>query len=204
MIIVGLVGKIAAGKSTVARALADLGAEVVDADRIAHEVLGDPDATRAIIKRFGPAVIDEAGHVRRPVLAEGVFGPSAAHDAALADLEAIVHPRVRQRIAQQLAEVAGMPESERKVVVLDVPLLVQVGLDARCDRIVLVECEENERQRRLDARGWPPMQRAARERAWARRYRPPPQKKTWVMDASGDSAYTQFQVGRFWDSLRRH
>lgn len=204
MIIVGLVGKIAAGKSTVARALEALGAEVVDADRIAHEVLAEPDGVREIVKRFGAVVTDQDGHVRRPFLAELVFGPTATHDAALADLEAIVHPRVRRLIEKRLTEVAGEPGAGDKVVVLDVPLLMQVGLDARCDRIVLVECQEPERQRRLERRGWPPIQRAARGRAWERRYRPPPQEKTWVVDASGDPAYTSQQVGRFWDSLERH
>ncbi len=204
MIIVGLVGKIAAGKSTVARALGTLGAEVIDADRIAHEVLGDQEIVRLITKRFGAEAIDPKGQVRRPALAEAVFGPTAEHDAALADLEALVHPRVRQRIERQIAEVAGMPDGAGKVVVLDVPLLMQVGLDARCDRIVLVECDETERQRRLDARGWPAAQRAARERAWERRYRPPPQEKTWLVDATDDPAYTRAKVGRFWDSLQRH
>ncbi len=203
MIIVGLVGRIAAGKSTVARALEGLGAEVIDADRIAHEVLCDPEVVREIIERFGSAVTDEAGQVRRPFLAEAVFGPTAVHDAALADLEEIVHPRVRRRIEQQLIGFAGVPGAADRVVVLDVPLLMQVGLDDRCDQFMLVECEESERQRRVETRGWPASQRAARERAWTRRYRLPPQEKTWLVDATGDPAYTQAQVGRFWDSLRR-
>jgi dephospho-CoA kinase len=97
-----------------------------------------------------------------------------------------------------------VPDAAKKVVVLDVPLLMQVGLDARCDRFVQIECEETERQRRLNARGWPAVQRAAREQAWERRYRQPPQEKTWVVDASGDPAYTFLQVGRLWDSLERH
>jgi dephospho-CoA kinase len=204
MIIVGLVGKIAAGKSTVARALEALGAEIIDADRIAHDVLADPEVVQEIVRRFGDEVADAVGNVRRPVLAAAVFGPTAVHDEALRDLEAIVHPRVRQKIDQQLAEVAEVPDTAKRVVVLDVPLLMQVGLDGRCDRIVLVECEETERQRRLAARGWPELQRAARERAWARRYRLPPQEKTWLVDATGDPAYTQAQVGRLWASLLRH
>jgi dephospho-CoA kinase len=204
MIIVGLVGKIAAGKSTVARALEALGAEIIDADRIAHDVLADPEVVQEIVRRFGDEVVDAAGHLRRPALAQLVFGPTATHDAALSELEAIVHPRVRQKIDQQIAAVAGAPNAAEAVVVLDVPLLMQVGLDGRCDRIVLVECEETERRRRLDARGWPELQRAARERAWARRYRLPPQEKTWLVDATGDPAYTRAQVGRLWDSLLRH
>lgn len=204
MIVVGLVGKIAAGKSTVARALEALGAQVIDADRLSHQVLADPEVVRLITERFGDGVIGPDGQVRRPGLAALVFGPTAAHDDALRDLEALVHPRVRRLMEKRLAEVEGLPDAAGKVVVLDVPLLMQVRLDARCDRIVLVACEETERQRRLDARGWPAAQRAARERAWERRYRPPPQEKTWLVDATSDPAYTRSQVGRFWDSLQRH
>jgi len=211
MIIVGIVGRIAAGKSTVARALASRGAEVIDADRLAHEVLAEPDVVRAVVDRFGGEVVDGEGKVRRPVLAQAVFGPTGEHDKALADLEAIVHPRVRRRVQQQLAEITraqladlgGVPQEAEKVVVLDVPLLMQAGWDDLCDRLVLVECEEGERQRRLDARGWPPAQREARERAWGRGYRVPAPEKTLVVDAAGNPAYTPAEVGRLWDSLAR-
>ena len=204
MIIVGLVGRIGAGKSTVARAMADLGAEVVDADRIAHAVLAEPDVVAALVARFGADVLDASGHIRRPSLAERVFGPTPAHDAALAELEAIVHPRVRGRIDERLAAIAAAaPAEARPVVVLDVPLLMQAGWDRRCDRLVRVECDEAERRRRVDLRGWPEVQRQARERAWERGYRPPPPEKTHVVDASGDPAYTRSQVGQVIEAIRR-
>ncbi len=203
MIIVGLVGRMAAGKSTVAAALAARGAEVIDADRIAHEVLDDPAVVQEIVDLFGDGVLDAAGRVRRSTLAAEVFGPSPAHERALMALEAIVHPEVRRRIEQRLDALAKAPEAGKKVVVLDVPLLVQVGLDDRCDRLVVVECDEGERQRRLTIRSWPAEQRKARERAWERGYHPPAPEKTVVVDATGDPAYTRDQVDRFWDSLRR-
>ena len=204
MIVVGIVGKIGAGKSTVARAMADLGAEVIDADRIAHEVLAEPEVVAAIAARFGAEVLDAAGAVRRPLLAGLVFGPSPAHDAALAALEALVHPRVRQRIDERLAAIAAeQPAGEQALVVLDVPLLMQAGWDQRCERLVRVECDEAERGRRVDLRGWPDLQRQARERAWERGYRPPPPGKTLVVDASRDPAYTRTQVGQVIESIRR-
>jgi dephospho-CoA kinase len=197
MIVIGLVGRIAAGKSTVARAFAARGAEVIDADRLAHAVLDEPDAVGRIVARFGADVLDPAGRVRRPVLAERVFGPTAEHDAALRDLEAIVHPLVRGRIESRLAAIAAAEDAGVPgMVVLDVPLLMQAGWDRRCERIVVVECDEATRQRRLAERGWPSIQRAARERAWERNYRPPPAEKTLVVDAAGDPAYTQGQVDR--------
>ena len=203
MVVVGIVGRIAAGKSTAARLLAARGAEVIDADRIAHEVLDEPGVRREIADRFGPGVCDAEGRVRRPPLAAEVFGPTTAHDAALADLEAIVHPRVRRQIEERLAALRRHSSRVQGVVVLDVPLLMQAHWDDLCDWLLLVECPEDERRRRLDARGWPAEQRAARERAWNRGYRSPPPEKTLFIEASGDEAYTLEQVSRIWDSLRR-
>ena len=138
-----------------------------------------------------------------PPLAAEVFGPTTAHDAALADLEAIVHPRVRRQIEERLAALRRHSSRVQGVVVLDVPLLMQAHWDDLCDWLLLVECPEDERRRRLDARGWPVEQRAARERAWNRGYRSPPPEKTLFIEASGDEAYTLEQVSRIWDSLRR-
>jgi dephospho-CoA kinase len=203
MIVIGLVGRIGAGKSTVAKAFAAAGAEVIDADRIAHDVLAEPEVIDAIAARFGAGAIDAEGRVRRPVLAEAVFGASPEHEQALADLERIVHPRVRHRIEARLAALAAEPLSGPGLVVLDVPLLVQTGWDRRCDRLVLVECPEPGRQRRLDERGWPAHQRAARERAWERGWQSPSAAKTLVVDTSGDSAYTFDQVVRICRALGR-
>ena len=203
MVVVGIVGRIAAGKSTAARLLAARGAEVIDADRIAHEVLDEPGVRREIADRFGPGVCDAEGLVLRPPLATEVFGPTAAHDAALADLEAIVHPRVRRQIEERLAALRKHSAADKTVVVLDVPLLMQAHWYDLCDWLLLVECPEDERRRRLDALGWPAEQRAARELAWNRGYRSPPPEKTLFIEASGDEAYTLKQVGRIWDSLRR-
>lgn len=202
MVVVGIVGRMAAGKSTVARLLADRGAELIDADAIAHRVLDEPEVRREIGERFGD-VLDAEGRVRRSALAERVFGFSEDHDVALAALEAIVHPRVRRRLEARLAEVRSGPAADRAVVVLDVPLLMQAGWDDLCDRLLVVECDEVERQRRLVARGWSAEQRAARERAWGRGYRPPNREKTSRVDATKSEAYTLAQVDRFWDSLPR-
>lgn len=202
MIVIGLVGRIGAGKSTVARAFAARGSEVIDADRLAHEVLADPGAVAEVVARFGADVLADDGRVRRPVLAERVFGPTSDHDAALRDLEAVVHPRVRARVEARLAELEAVePADPAAVVVLDVPLLMQAGWDQLCDRLVVVSCAEEVRQRRLDARGWPAAQRAARERAWSRGERLPAPQKTDVVDASGSVAYTQAQVDRIFEML---
>lgn len=204
MIVVGLVGRIGAGKSTVARMLADRGAMVLDADLLAHESLAEPGVVAGIVDRFGAGVLDDAGRVRRSALAGLVFGEGEAAAANLRALEAIVHPRVRERIEDAVEAVRRGEQSAggRAVVVLDVPLLMQAGWGELCDRIVVVECEESVRAARLAARGWPVGQITARDRAWERGFVPPrPGPTTFRVDASADPAYTRSQVDGIWEAL---
>lgn len=221
MMLVGISGRIGAGKSTVAARLAELGAELVDADRIAHAVLETDDARRAIAERFGDGMIDEQGGVRRRLLAERVFGPDDVHAKALSDLEAIVHPEVRRRIEARLACIAAeeqvSPGEDRSlqaaqslepVVVLDVPLLVQSGWAAKCDRGVQVNCDETVRQQRLALRGWSADAIRWRDAAWSRGMPETglsavlPAEKCRTVDASAAISYTHAQVDRIWAWLR--
>jgi len=212
MLVVGLVGKPAAGKSTVARLLAEHGARVIDADRIAHEVLDEPAVADRIAAEFGGGVVDAAGRVLRPALAERVFGPTPAHATALESLESLVHPRVRRRIEETIAgiredasrEAAGRaPGRSGPVVVLDVPLLVQAGWLDLCDRVIVVGCDEAVRQERLAGRGWSQPERESRDAAWHRRYAADriPEGKTTAVDASRNLAYTRPQVDDVWAEL---
>ena len=120
MKVVGLTGGIGAGKSTVSARLAAKGAVVVDADAVVKELQarGTP-VFDAIVERFGPEVVGPDGELDRPALAAVVFGDPEA----LADLNALVHPAVGAEILRRVAEHQG---SDR-VVVLDVPLLVESG-----------------------------------------------------------------------------
>jgi len=193
MIVIGLHGKIGAGKSTVARMFADLGATVIDADVLAHAVLGEPDARDEIVARFGDGVLDAAGSVSRAALAEHVFGPNPDQAAALRDLEAIVHPRVRRHIGARLHASHGEEEAGG----------VQSGWAEACDVVVAVECEEPVRRRRLAARGLATEQVAAREKSWEAGVagRPLAGGKVRAVDASGEAAYTRRQVDRIWAGL---
>ena len=193
--------------------LADRGAIVIDADAIAHEVLAEPEVRAAIVNRFGADVLDGAGLVRRPALAERVFGPTAAHAAALADLEAIVHPRVHRRIEQALEAARSAERAAGRgdmVVVLDVPLLLRAGWAAACDAIVTVTCDEGVRRARLAARGISREQQAAREASWqgqAEGAAGVPDggraHKIVAVDTSGDLEYTHRQVDRIWQDVAR-
>ena len=205
MTIIGLIGRIGAGKSTVAQRFAVHGAHVIDADRIAHEVLEEGDVVRQIVDRFGVDVLDADGRIRRRAVADRVFGPMPDHARALEWLEALVHPRVRSRIEAQLAALRAREDGHDgdAVVVLDVPLLVQAGWADRCDRLVVVSCSEEIRQQRLAARHWSRAEQEARETAWNRKYAAArlPSEKMSTVDASGDLAYTSAQVDSIWSGL---
>ena len=120
MKLVGLTGGIGAGKSTVSARLAARGAVVVDADAVVRELQasGTP-VFEAIVERFGPGVVRPDGELDRPALAAIVFGDPEA----LADLNRLVHPAVGAEVLRRVAEQEGTD----RVVVLDVPLLVESG-----------------------------------------------------------------------------
>jgi dephospho-CoA kinase len=123
-IFVGLTGGIASGQSTVARLLENRGATIVDADRVAHELMQPGTAVHAaVVERFGAGVRAADGTIDRRALAEVVFGSAEARR----DLERIVHPAVWQEVAERVdaAAAAEAADGRRRVVVLDAPLIVE-------------------------------------------------------------------------------
>lgn len=138
---VGLTGGIGSGKSTVSARLAELGAVVVDYDLLAREAVepGTP-ALAAIRERFGDAVVAADGSLDRPALGAVVF----ADETARRDLEAITHPAIRDLAA---ARIGAAPDDA--VVVHDHPLLVDMGMAAACDVVVVVDLPPELQVRRL-------------------------------------------------------
>jgi dephospho-CoA kinase len=157
---IGLTGGIGSGKSVAARRFAELGALVIDADLVAREVV-EPgtDGLAAVVAEFGEQVLDGDGRLDRPALARVVFADEAARDR----LNAILHPRIRARVAERIAAApAGT------VVVQDVPLLAETGQAGAFDLVVVVEAPAEERVRRLVRdRGMPAEQARARMAAQA-------------------------------------
>ena len=156
--VVGLTGGMGAGKSTVARMLADHGAHVVDADGIAREVVepGEP-ALAAIAEEFGPDVLRADGSLDRAAMADVVFSDEERRRA----LEAITHPAIRDRIVSAVAAHAAAEED--RVVVLDHPLLVETGLAEDVDVVVVVTAPVDLRVARLaDGRDIDPADARAR------------------------------------------
>lgn len=158
MIVLGLTGSIAMGKSTAAGMFRRLGVRVFDADRSVHEQLAsNHDAVTAIAAAF-PGVVRN-GRVDRPVLAAAVFGD----DAALDRLEQIVHPLVDAAQERFLKTAA---RQRAPLVVLDIPLLFETGRERYCDVVAVVSAPTFVQEQRLRAR--PGMDRQRMEKTLAR------------------------------------
>ena len=158
-VVVGLVGGVASGKSTVARMFAEAGAVVVDADREAHAALDEPEVASGVRALWGERVFGPDGRVDRSALAKVVFDDPEA----LARLETLVHPRVEAAARRTIEDAARAGGAS--IVVIDAPLLVESGLDSVCDRILFVEAEEKKRRERVRCgRGWEPSELSKRER----------------------------------------
>ena len=144
--LVGLTGGIASGKSTLAAALRALGAPVIDADQLARDAVrrGSP-ALQAIVAAFGPRILALDGELDRKAMGALVF----ADPAARARLEAIVHPAVRQGVAEASARLAAEGQA---VAFYDVPLLYERGLDREVDCVVVVHAPREVQVARLQAR----------------------------------------------------
>jgi len=148
-LVIGLLGGIAAGKTTVAGMLARLGARVVSADAIARALLHEPAVRHRIAARWGDEVLGVAGQVNPQALARRVFG----HPEALAALEAITHPAILTRMREQIATAQATPDVA--AIVVDAPLLLEAELDRLCDLLVFVDCPHEVRAARVAAeRGW--------------------------------------------------
>lgn len=142
MYIIGLTGGIATGKSTVSSILRELGAVVIDSDEIAHEIMepGQP-AYKDIVDTFGPAILAPDGRIDRTALGKLVFEDPTARFT----LNNITHPRVAARFKEKLKE---LPPDTR-VVVWDVPLLLEAGLDRGVNEVWVVWVDEETQIKRL-------------------------------------------------------
>jgi dephospho-CoA kinase len=195
MLLVGLTGGIGSGKSTVSAMLAERGAEVIDADHIAREVVmpGTP-AWCKIRDHFGPGVLFPDGHIDRQALADMVFGDPAK----LALLNQITHPDIFQRIADRLEAAHGRDV----IVVLDAALLIETGLAGRVDVLVVTHSPKEVQVERLAAKGMD----ASRARARIAAQMSPAERLAradLVIDNSGSLEDLARQVDEAWKELER-
>ncbi|CAN7263474.1 dephospho-CoA kinase [Microbacterium sp. LjRoot45] len=197
MPLIALTGGIASGKSTIAARLKALGAVVVDADALVREVqrAGSP-VLAAIAAEFGDDVLRPDGELDRAALGARVFGDPAA----LARLNGIVHPAVREESARRFA--AAFADDPAAVVVYDVPLLVEARVDDPWDLVVVAHAPADVRRRRLvEVRGMTEEDAAARIGAQASDDRRLAIADV-VIDTGGQLSATQDQTDRLWERLR--
>lgn len=193
-LVIGLTGNIATGKSTVARILAHLGATVIDADRVAHEMMhAGTSVHSAVVAAFGPEILGADGEIDRARLGALVF----SDPAALARLEALVHPATIAAVSQRIAT-APTP-----VVVVEAIKLIEAGMADAYDSLWVTTCPAEEQVERLMAdRG---LSRAAAEQRV--RAQPPQEEKVAradvVIDTGGSMAHTEEQVRAAWGRLAR-
>ena len=146
--VIGILGGIGSGKSTVAAEFAKLGCKVIDADEIAHELLDEPSIKEKLLDIFGQDILDSSDKIDRKKLAEIVF----TDKKKIASLNSIIHPLVLQR-TQELIE-NYKSQNQVKAIVLDMPLLVEVGWSKRCDKLIFVNCEQKLRLERAKKLGF--------------------------------------------------
>lgn len=192
---IGLTGGIASGKSTVARMLAERGVPVIDADRLAREVVEPGTEALAAIAARWPQVVRE-GRLDRKALGAIVFADPGERRA----LEAIVHPAIRRESERRMAalEAEGVP-----LAVYEAALLIENGLDRVLDATVLVAAPEEVQVERLVARdGLDP--EAARARIAAQLPLAEKRKRaTFVIENDGDLATLRERVDRVWGEIER-
>ena len=144
MLIVALTGGIGAGKSLAAQYFSDLGARVVDADQLARVAIErGSEGFDQVISRFGEKIMRD-GDIDRKALAEIIFSDLQSKE----DLEAIVHPRVRELFAEVVADLAP-----GEVLIYEIPLLVESGVAKNFDLIITIEADLEIRKERLRKRG---------------------------------------------------
>jgi dephospho-CoA kinase len=140
--IIGILGGVGSGKSTVAAEFAKLGCAVINADEIAHNLLDNRDLRKKVVARFGREILSRGGKIDRRKLAGIVF----AGARNLAALNRIIHPLVFKGVRELIKK--ANRQSRVKAIVLDMPLLMEVGWAKRCDKLIFVKCRQKIRVKR--------------------------------------------------------
>jgi dephospho-CoA kinase len=189
---IGLTGNIATGKTTVGHMLVDLGAELIDADKVAHEVMAPGgDAYEPVVQAFGPEIVAQDGSIDRRALGKLVF----SDPTALRLLESLVHPPVIREVERRIAA------SEAPVVVVEAIKLLESGMADTYEAIWVTACSaETQLTRLMRNRG------LSREAALVRIHAQPPQEEKVaqadvVINTEATLDETRAQVERAWTKL---
>jgi dephospho-CoA kinase len=198
MLIAGLTGGMACGKSVVARELSALGCYIIEADEIGHEVMKPgQSAYQPILNAFGKGILNADGTINRSALAARVFG----NPDELARLNAIVHPAVGEEEKRRIAEIAA--RDLHAIVVHVAAILIESGAYKNVDKMIVVTCtREQQIERAMQRPG------AVEANVLARlEHQMPLEKKKafadYLIDASGTEAETLRQTKIMWEDLNR-
>ncbi|HSS30642.1 MAG TPA: dephospho-CoA kinase [Nitrospiraceae bacterium] len=197
MIVVGLTGGVATGKSTVAKMFKQCGAVVIDADELARDVVkpGKP-AWHAIVNTFGKTVLTPDRTINRQALGAIVF----SNRVKLRRLERIIHPRVARQQAKLIRH--AVRNDPKAVVIYDVPLLFEVGIDKRVDKIIVVIADQETQLARLKKRNGLSRAEALRRIRSQLPLAKKIQQTDHVLDGTLSRTSLRRQVGRLLKSLR--
>jgi len=208
---VGLTGGIAAGKSVVGEMFAALGAHVIQADEISHQLMQPGEAVyQEVVRHFGAGILDPDGSVNRARLAENAFGTSVKSGAGnkparIQELNQIVHPAVIRRQQEWMKQVGQ--RNPHAVAVVEAALILEAGMAANLDRLVVVTCRQEQRIERWARRLKMDEETARREVARRMAAQLPDEEKIkaadYVIDNSGSLDETRRQAEDVYGVLKK-
>ena len=209
MLKVGLTGGIASGKSVVGEMFVALGAHLVQADQIAHELMQPGQAVYyQVVSHFGREILNYDGTVDRAKLAEAAFGPPGSPQdkgaSRIQELNQIVHPAVIRRQEEWMEEVGR--NDPQAVAIVEAALILEAGAGKRFDRLIVVTCGEEQRAVRFAARHRMDLDSARKEVTRRMAAQLPDKEKIkaadFVIDNSGSLDHTHEQVRNVWQHLQ--
>jgi dephospho-CoA kinase len=203
---VGLTGGIASGKSTVGEMFVALGAHLIRADEIAHQLMQPGEAVyEEVVRHFGAGILDADGRVNRPRLAEAAFGSTGGKPSRIQELNQIVHPAVVHRQEEWMEEIGR--RDPKAVALVEAALILEAGAAKGFDRLVVVTCRPEQRIERWAERTGTDLAAARREVERRMAAQLPDAEKIkaadYVIDNSGSLDETEEQVRSVFAGLRQ-
>lgn len=206
MLKVGLTGGIASGKTVVGKMLVDLGARLIQADEIAHQLMRPGESVyKQVVQHFGEGILNPDGIINRGRLAEAAFSSAANQPSRIAELNQIVHPAVIRRQEEWMEEVGR--DNPQAIAIVEAALILEAGVSNRFDRLIVVTCNPEQRIERWAARVKVDLDTARREvtRRMAAQF--PDQQKIdaadYEIDNSGSLNQTLKRVRAIFPELQR-
>lgn len=194
----GLTGGIASGKSTVAAMFAELGAWIIDADKVGHELLGSSHSTyQEILHYFGDEILDSTGEIDRRQLGALVF----ADAEKLKALNAILHPGIIAHVDELAAEYAAAHPGS--VILVDAALIFEAGIGASFHKVIVAWCRPEQQVERLMAKTGYAQEEAGRRIAAQMPAEEKRRRADFVIDCSGTLAETRIQVLNLFPKLKQ-